>query len=430
MGMILKQDLLQFKGKLRPCRPIYQVALLISFLLVSFPSSAVQVEGLFSAEVGVYDRSTEQRLEGIRQALEKVLVKVSGNRNVIFVPDIIPSDNEIERLVEQFGYSEIVQDEQEQLTDEVVDDLLGVETEIVTTTDELSADATDEVELQPTLKLWVGFDSTAVLRRLQQANLPVWDKTRPLVLVWLAVQEGGERYLLEPELHYDIKEIIEEQAAERGMPIVFPLMDLEDRTFLTASDVWGDFSAPIKQASKRYGADAILVVRLSDEGDSFWRTQWTLYHGDEANHWDSQGDSHAQTLTDGVHNSVDTLARRYAQVLLANLEPPLSMILHGVNHFEDYAKAVNYLEGLTQIASLNVFRVVRNKVEFNLSIRGSLEGLERVIRLGGILAKVDVEVAPQIPEIVEDPFTQEVISVDSLAQQRPSEKVLVYRLLP
>ena len=412
--------------------PGWFVALLGVFLMFPSAGVAVEVDGLFNAEVPVFDRGVEQRRAGIKSALEKVLVKVSGNQHVIFVPGIIPPENEIERLVEQFGYSEIEYDETELVSDENVDLQLNDDTEFLQAeSDEAQEDPLSEQaeEPKPTLNLWVGFDSNAVLKRLQQANLPVWDRTRPLTLVWVAVQDGGERYLLEPELHLDIKDVMDAQAAERGMPIAFPLMDLEDRTLLTPTDVWGDFGDAIMLASQRYGADAVLVVRLSNEGDAFWRARWTLYHGDESNHWESTGENQEQSLTQGLHSSADTLASRYAQVLLANLEPPLTMTLHGINQFDHYAKAINYLESLTQIASLDVFRVTQNKLELNLSIRGNRDGLEKVIRLGGVLAKMEAEVAP-MPVMDVDPFAAAGVPEDELLRNKPHEEGLVYRLLP
>ena len=45
---------------------------------------------------------------------------------------------------------------------------------------------------------------------------------------------------------------------------MMPLMDLTDANQLTTSDVWGRFQQPIKEASSRYLAEAIVVMRISN----------------------------------------------------------------------------------------------------------------------------------------------------------------------
>lgn len=395
------------------------VWLVLSILLCFVGGTALgaQVEGLFNAEVEVFDRSSQERKAGIRKAFEKVLIKVSGNRNVVFVPGIIPEDQEIETLVEQFGYSEIERIEEDISSEDDMADM--------------SLSTPEEAEPEPSLVLWVGFDSGAVLRRLQQVNLPVWDKTRPLSLLWLVVQEESSRYLFEPETHLELRETLETQAAERGLPLAFPLMDLEDTTALTPTDVWGDFSDVVNTASQRYRADSVIVGRLNHFGEGFWHARWTLYEGGEAQRWETQGEGQHQVLEEGIHGVADILARRYAQVLLTDLEPPLMLILEGVADFKHYARAVTYLESLTQIATMAVQRVAENRVEFKLSLRGSRAGFEQVLALGDVLQKVEItETAPAV-EVVEDPLdAAESMMKKELVGETVERSPLVYRLVP
>ena len=45
------------------------------------------------------------------------------------------------------------------------------------------------------LKLWAQFDGVSLARELRQAGLPYWGPERPDVLVWLAIDDHGRRYL-------------------------------------------------------------------------------------------------------------------------------------------------------------------------------------------------------------------------------------------
>ncbi|NMV28013.1 DUF2066 domain-containing protein, partial [Vibrio parahaemolyticus] len=58
----------------------------------------------------------------------------------------------------------------------------------------------------------------------------------------------------------------------RGLPITIPVGDFDDVTGVNVSDLWGGFIEPIGQASQRYPADAVLVVRAQGE-----QIRWTLY---------------------------------------------------------------------------------------------------------------------------------------------------------
>ncbi len=399
--------------------PLGRFGVYLTLILLALTSAthwnttfAYQVDDLFNAEVDVYDRSTEQRREGIRRALEKVLVKVSGIRDLSVISGLVPNDKKVEQFVEQFRYAEIelAPVEPEVVSDEPIDPLQKLSPL------DGREDGSHEAETveTPKLRLWVGFDSNAVLRLLQQANLPVWDQTRTLSLLWLALQTGNQRYLIEPETHKEVKAIVENAAASRGLPIVFPLMDLEDQSVLALSDVWGDFADTVKIASRRYRPDSIIVGRVFEESDSFWSARWTLYQGEDVYRWENRADSKEAVIAEGMNATADVFARLYSQVLLDNLEPPLALTLLGIRDFDQYAKVINYLEGLTQVASLTITRIQKDQIDFNLAIRGRKEGLERVIELGGVLSQVVLEPVEAVTQFDElgmstEPVTRRMV---------------------
>jgi len=70
------------------------------------------------------------------------------------------------------------------------------------------------------------------------------------------------------------------------LPIAFPLLDLEDRAVIGITDVWGNFSDIIREASQRYSVDAILVARLHKENNA-WQGRWTIYHDGLSRNWQS-----------------------------------------------------------------------------------------------------------------------------------------------
>ena len=109
----------------------------------------------------------------------------------------------------------------------------------------------------------VEFSSVLIERMLADAQIPLWDSNRPSVLIWMALQdESGSRSLMTSDINNDIIEYIKDFADARGLPVLFPVLDFEDRRNLSEDLVWRLDEQAIRTASLRYGADSILTGRL------------------------------------------------------------------------------------------------------------------------------------------------------------------------
>lgn len=107
------------------------------------------------------------------------------------------------------------------------------------------------------------FDVQALTNLLKQESLPLWGQRRPDSLIWLAIEsENGVRSIVDDSANSTIKKSIKAIAAERGVPVSFPLMDLDDNTNISTYDVWGRFAERLNTASVRYGADFVVGARL------------------------------------------------------------------------------------------------------------------------------------------------------------------------
>ena len=150
--------------------------------------------------------------------------------------------------------------------------------------------------------------------------MPVWGPERPLTLVWIAVDDGvGGRALLganeaaqfgtpttpqRAELLTTVRADVVAAADERGLPIAWPLLDLEDLNAVTFTDVWGGFDDRIVAASTRYRADAVLIGRVRP-GIFGNEVEWLFVRGVER-----------QALpVAAVRDGLDVAADRYAAEL-------------------------------------------------------------------------------------------------------------------
>jgi len=193
----------------------------------------------------VIGQDDKERKTAIRTAMEKVLIKVSGRRDVVYAPEVEQALSNAMQHVQQFRYKPL--EEPEESADEG-----AVAAE---------ADAPVEKVIKYTQQLWVSFDTKAVNQIMLGAGLPIWGHARPTTLLWLAVEEQGERYILGGNVNDEMKNGLMQSAEDRGLPLLVPLLDLEDQAAVRITDIWGNCKEVINNASLRYQPEDSLVAR-------------------------------------------------------------------------------------------------------------------------------------------------------------------------
>ena len=108
-----------------------------------------------------------------------------------------------------------------------------------------------------------------------------------------------------------VAEPLRRAAQHRGLPLRLPLADLSEQLVGTAENLEGSNPAPLKDASERYGADALLAVHARED-DGKWTAKWRLWVGDQQEQGSAQAADQA-ALADAVMLAVsERLAPRYA----------------------------------------------------------------------------------------------------------------------
>ena len=304
------------------------------------------VERLYEATVPVPDQSPESQRAALREALGAVFVRASGR------PDAGTIDADASRMVQQFRYQ----------TRQVTDPATGAVTQV--------------------LDLWARFDPVAVQRALVERGVPIWGRERPAVLTWLAYDDGFERALVDEAAPLAFRDSVLDAARARGLPLIPPLMDLQDRAALSFTDLWGGFDDSILAASQRYNADAVLVGRLFALAGDRWGARWILYTDGGAMHHESDPGPLAVVTADGVHWTADLFAERFSLLPDAAPDGRTRVVVAGIDDLDAYATALRYLESLSPVADVAVVRVERDEVTFSLELRGTREQLEQAIGLG------------------------------------------------
>jgi uncharacterized protein len=301
--------------------------------LAGTPAEAARVDGLYEAEV----EFAGNRDAAFRAALGQVLVRITGRRNAAEREEMRPLLADASAYAQQFG--------------------------------------------QPAPnRLWVAFDGAALEQELGRLGQPVWGTERPSTLLWIAVDAGGGRRFVvasgdEAQQEAAIREQVLETARGRGVPMVFPLMDAEDRAKASFPEVWGGFEDSIREASTRYGVDAVLVGRLS-AGD-LGHGRWTLFMPDGAERWTGG-------LAESIERISDLFAARFA-VVSSGETRAVYLTVSGVESIEDYGRINRFLGSLTAVESLGVEAVEGGEIVFRVALRGDAAMLDEAVRLGGLL---------------------------------------------
>ena len=344
-------------------------------LLPWWPEStfAVEVTGLYEVAVPVAGQGVAERRAALRQAFAEVLLRVTGSRDALGQPGLKQALQRPMGYVQQFRYRLRPLPETEGGSDD---------------------GAPAEGLLEEHQELWVSFDPEAVNTLLAEAGLPLWGRARPATLLWLAVESGGRRELVGGEAGKPFQAALQQAARRRGLPLFFPLLDLEDQAALAFTDVWGNFQDTILRASARYHSEVVLVGRLYRRRDGVWEGRWTLYGEAPAAFW-SVADADPETvLAAGVDGAAERLARRYAQRLDVSAVRAVTLRIDAVRSLEDYARTLRYLSSLDAIADLRVLAVSQDTLLLQTVIQGSREGLRRTIDLGGTLAATTPDLPP------------------------------------
>ncbi|MFO8156266.1 MAG: DUF2066 domain-containing protein [Pseudomonadota bacterium] len=306
-------------------------------------AAATGIEGLYEAELRVSSQAVEERETALRVGLERVLVRVSG-RQYLSDPVLREALRQSERYLQQFSYS---RDEDDDLT------------------------------------LRVRFDERSVNGLLEEAGLAVWGRIRPWTLVWLAVDNGSERVLLDGGSDHRVRRIVTEKSRRFGLPLEWPLMDLRDRRRVRASDVWGGIEEPILEASRRYAPQAILIGRVQPLAEGGWEARWRLLGIGEPRQWENRGGVLEEVITPGMERTFAGLAATYAGV--EQDEDRVRLEVAGITGLEDYAGIRDYLAGLSEVRGLQVEALDGGRMTLELELRGGARGLARTIALGGTL---------------------------------------------
>ena len=294
-----------------------------SVLVATLPAQAVTVPDLYEIAMPV----TGTRDAAFVDALKAVVVRVSGRRDAVERLD--GAINNPRKYVQRFGFT------------------------------------SDNI-------LQVAFDSQSVDRMLGDAGLSIWGRERPATLVLLNIEApDGTADWADAGANVSEREVLARTAKQRGVPLVWPQMDAQDR--IQASAMLGNPSAAaLLQAAARYNANAVLLGKVRRDSAGGASVQWTVATND--------GEAQAQgSLEEGIHLAADTFARIYSAS--GSSLDSVALEVSGIGNLGAYATTLNYLENMTVVRSVALEQVAGDVMHFRLAVRGDAAHLKRALAL-------------------------------------------------
>lgn len=309
------------------------------FSLLSFSLLAVEVTDLYQYKAVVDNKTQSEQRRANRVGFVGVLEKVSGQKIDTSHPVINQAFSSLPSFVLKYEY--------------------------------------EESQYQTYLK--IRYQPELIDEVLNEMAIPIWGNRRPLTLIWLAIEEGLQRSLVTKEDFPQIFHLLETNSNNAGLPIVMPLLDLEDRMSLSVTDVWANFPDQIIAASARYEPEVIVSARLYQR-DNVWFLDWQFTNQSSFQLHQLSGDK--LTITGQLVGSIsEQIAKQYASLSETQTSDAVTIRFYGVRGMKQLEALKSRLRSLTQVNELDIKFRQGERVDLVLYLNAHVDSLKKALQL-------------------------------------------------
>ena len=322
---------------------IFQMRNLFILVFLCTPLAfANQFTNPYQGNIAVADHS-ENELKVL--ALKQVLVKISGNADIINFEETNLAVKKVDQFLSQYGYQNSLN----------------------------------------TRYFMAVFDKYKINQVLKEMQQPIWGETRPITLIWLVADDINDRQfisdnLINQDTDSSLSSVFLNQQHSRGINLQFPLMDLEDSLALSVSDVSGRFYDEIAMATKRYGVDHFVAANLKQIDTETWSLSWELIKSSAKQNKILVADKIRGEKTQLVSQMVSKIADYYASqyAILENQGEKFSQTIYidGVNSLAELSKLNKVLTNLLAVASFEISSVQGAQVTVDIKINGGFSSFK------------------------------------------------------
>lgn len=361
---------------------------LLFLAILALPVQAATVNDLYRTQVTLIGSDQQADQAAREQGLANVLVKISGNTDILNNAVIKTAITNSGRYVSQLGYSQI--------------------------------DGQRAINLS--------FDKHQIKQLLIKSKASIWKDQRPNILVWMVDSDGQQRNILWDQSTNALVNDTKQAADSRGLPLTFPVGDMSETTAVTASDLWGGFIDPIASVSTNYHADGLLLVKAQQQPDGNVSLNWQFYPQQPSKIATTEiqpisgatSGTLAQTSTNMINQITDYLANKYAVVLGGVAGGNINIEVDNIDSTENFFALEKMLNGLTTVHSANAMRIKGNSVIFQLNLQGSEQAFRQEISHDNQVRQTQSGVAFAADSAASTPVAATSTAVTSTAVTTPS----------
>ncbi|PHS74455.1 MAG: hypothetical protein COB19_06425 [Porticoccus sp.] len=325
--------------------------------LFTLPIAAAPLIDLYEALVPVADQSDAARERALKVGLEKVLIKVTGDSQVLLNTQLDGATAEARRYVTAYSYRSY--------------------------RDPLAAPTEDVAATREGMAINIRYSEAAIDQLLRHYQLQIWPAERPLLLAWIVVDDpaAGKQFVTGEQLP-NADAALSQLMSDRGVPLLRPMFDLSDSQMLSEEQAWAFDQARLTAVADRYDVDSWLILRAYRSATGQWRGAWLLnVEGEDSLH-SLTADSLPKLIAGMVTAAADKLASRYAYVP-QDVARELVIQLDNINDYRAYREVTGFIESLEPVRTLAVDYVDADRVGLRVSVEGEAALLLGMLRRDG-----------------------------------------------
>jgi hypothetical protein len=237
----------------------------------------------------------------------------------------------------------------------------------------------------------VSFDEQALLEALKPSRLKVWGEIRAETLLWLVVEENGRRSFYKADSMPELKLALSKGSKSAGIPLLYPLADLDEQRQLSVSDVLSAYPQNLLTVSERYGVVSILAGRVI-KVQQCWKGDWAFYFDDRVEQWNKSCSTLNEVILSGMKGVYARLAGVYA-ARPDNFEPAgtVTLKIAGVAGVTDMIRVIHYLQSLSMVKSVSWLDSQAGVNRYKVSYQGDRHALEESVGIGRVLNPQDTD---------------------------------------
>ncbi len=355
-------------------------ALSLWLLLTCAAASGASANNLYETRVPVVGYDAAARDQALSAALSDVLVRVSGNLKALKHPALARVVLNAQRLVQSYSYEKAPPVAVPEPASAPAPTTANMpDTPVVPPA---SATIAPTPPPAPTLLLHASFDPQGVVRVLNAAGFGLWAEPRPQTVLWLALESGTDHTLIGSDAPALLSALLQAASTRRGLPILYPLLDLEDQQKLQFSDVVDGVAEHITTASARYQPDAVLAGSMRETTPGHYEARWTVYLQNDAPRWQTQG-TLEEVINAGIDGAADVLARQ-TQAAPGD-KNALQLRVSGITDLDRFADVEHYLTGLPGVQHVHTVTLDATEATFALDLNDTKQVLQDAIAGGALL---------------------------------------------